>query len=217
MRCIVISDCHGSPHLITNALRHSSYNPKSDRLIFAGDIVDIGFDAGKCIDILLKNNAELLWGNHDLAIILNKQISPQNKFDSEIRNRIIKISNLFKVAAMHDEVLITHAGLSQTFYDYYYRGGDIVKWLNNNISLKKELWQGDSPLWYRPVTSNKPEAMPQVAGHTPPGWIERSGFKLNDFYTVDPYCRENFGPDRYRYAIIQDNKVQVIDSNDGVD
>ena len=54
MKTVILSDCHGQPHLITNVLKHSG---SWDRLIFAGDILDIGPNALECFNILQNNNA----------------------------------------------------------------------------------------------------------------------------------------------------------------
>jgi hypothetical protein len=72
-RTIILSDCHGRPDLITNVLDHAK---DWDRAVFLGDILDIGNHPLECIDILLENDINLIWGNHDLAPIINKHIHP---------------------------------------------------------------------------------------------------------------------------------------------
>jgi hypothetical protein len=52
----------------------------------------------------------------------------------------------------------------------------------------------------------------QVCGHTPPEAIPTQ----IDYYSVDPYSRKGFGKNRYRYAIIEDGKVLICDSNQKV-
>ena len=209
IRCIVLGDAHGSPHLITNVLKHSKYNKDIDRLIFCGDLVDIGYNALDCIDILHENKAELLIGNHDAAIILNKQIWPQNMINYEEQEKIIEIQSEFKMAAVHDNVLITHAGLSEV----YFRGQNDVEAIKESLNGTKliDLWSGDNILWYRPGEGIKPHpGIIQVVGHTPPSWCR----PIKDFYMVDPFCKIGFNSKRYRYAVIEDGTVEIFDSNE---
>jgi hypothetical protein len=209
-RAIVLADCHGRPELISNVLVHSDYNHKSDRLIFCGDFLDIGNHPQLCWDLLRVNKAELLWGNHELAIVLGRQVTFQNDTSWEFRDELIKHASDFKIATLHDNVLITHAGLSTWYYN---AKGDfgldkIVEDLNSTNPLA--FWNDASPVWFRPGSLYWPyPGVVQICGHTPPGYLER---QIPDFNIVDPYNKEHFGPDRYRYATIQDDIVQVFDS-----
>ena len=49
MRTIVFSDVHGEPAIIHRVLEHSGYDPDVDRLLFAGDAIDIGRDSWGCL------------------------------------------------------------------------------------------------------------------------------------------------------------------------
>ena len=209
IRCIILADCHGSPHLITNVLKHSGYNKSTDRLVFAGDLVDIGYSALECIDILHENNVELLMGNHDAAIVLNKQIWPQNMINYEEQEKIIEIQSEFKMAAVHDDVLITHAGLSDRYFKDQNNVEEITKSLNETKLI--DLWSGDNILWFRPGEGINPHpGIVQVVGHTPPVWCR----PIKDFYMVDPYCKVGFDSNRYRYAVIENGIVEIFDSNE---
>jgi len=213
MRVIILSDCHGSPHLIQNVLDHSEYEKTKDKLIFAGDLVDINYQPVECLDLLLDNNALLLWGNHDVAYILNKSIWPQNQFNYDFCDKLHEIKNQIKVAIHCKKILITHAGLSESFYKNLDRSEDIIEQINS-IPLEK-LWNDNSPLWYRPVKDNPPEkSLNQVVGHTPPGWLSQTGLQLDNYISVDPYSTIGFDKTRYRYAIIEENgSIRLMDSN----
>jgi len=159
----------------------------------------------------------LLWGNHDAAIVINRPIWPQNTFDHEAGEIIKNNISSFKIAANVNNILITHAGLSKKFMidqeiNTNYRIPQIVQYLNN-MDLDT-LWHDDSPLWYRPNNKNTPMPIMQVVGHTPPEWIERSGFKSDNFVSVDPYCTKGFGPDRYRYVAVKNGIATLHDSNE---
>jgi hypothetical protein len=64
VRAVIIADAHAQPWLITNALEHSQYDKNKDRLIFAGDFLDIGIEPDECLHILEEQGAAMLWGNH---------------------------------------------------------------------------------------------------------------------------------------------------------
>jgi len=215
MRCIIISDVHGQPHLIENVLAHANYQKGQDRLIFAGDLLGIGPDPLECYTLLKEAGAELLWGNHDLTIILRKPIHPQSEYDIPVYEALISDKANWKIAACHDDVLITHAGLSEYFYQNTFEldltSADQICTELNKIPLI-DLWCNESPLWYRPSDMFLPKSnLVQVAGHTPPGYFKRT---FRDFYLTDPYCQVGFDKKRYRYVLIEDNIVTIFDSND---
>lgn len=210
MKTIVISDCHGRPELINNAIEHSGYQENQDKLVFAGDFLDIGPDPLGCLDILEELDSELLWGNHDLARYLRHPIWPQSTYDDpKIHERLCEVATKFKVATCHDGFLVTHAGLSEC---YDFEGAPINKISDylNKIKLK-EFWVEYSPIWYRPNHYIKPySGIKQVVGHTPPTSVPA----FQDFVSVDPWCPGNFDdPKRFRYAVIKDQKVNIVDSN----
>jgi predicted phosphodiesterase len=214
MKTIIFSDCHGRPDLITNVLDHAN---DWDRAIFAGDVLDIGTDPLECIDILLENNIELLWGNHDLAPILGKHIHPVSDYDTEVYNKIRSIKHCFRIASYQDDILLTHAGLSQFFYDNYFdidinNTKEISDYLNH-MSLES-VWNDQSPIWFRPSKWYDPKVgLRQIAGHTPPDYFKYYNIAYPDYYTVDPYSINGFGTDRYRYAVIENSGIQIFDSN----
>lgn len=214
MKTIVFSDCHGNLDLITNVLNHAK---SWDRAIFAGDILDIGFSPLECIDLLLDNNIELLWGNHDLAPVLNRRIHPTSNYDLDVYERLESLRNIFRVATWQDDILITHAGLSQAFYNEFCSSTIVVAsqlaTQLNKLHLES-MWEKNGPVWYRPSKQYRPlPEIVQVVGHTPPSWLAYTGIDYPNYHTVDPYCKIGFGKDRYRYAIIENNVITVIDSN----
>jgi hypothetical protein len=217
IRCIVLADVHARPDLITNALKHADYNKDQDKLFFAGDFVDVGFKPIECWKLLQENNAIMLYGNHELAILLGQWVSWQDPYTKQLLHPILlENRSKFKVAAEHDGVLITHAGLSSSFGSRYlnenYSVSDISGDLNKNLSWD-DLWQKDGPLWYRPTKYNKPfPNITQICGHTPPEAVLES---FPDFHIIDPYITKGFeNKNRYRYATIENGRVQVFDSKD---
>jgi len=51
MRTIIFSDVHGEPSIIAAVVQHSNYRPGIDRLIFAGDAIEIGRDSLGCLQL----------------------------------------------------------------------------------------------------------------------------------------------------------------------
>lgn len=51
MRTIIFSDVHGEPGIIRAVVEHSNYTPGVDRLIFAGDAIEIGRDSLGCLEL----------------------------------------------------------------------------------------------------------------------------------------------------------------------
>ena len=215
MRTIVIGDCHGQPHLIENALRHSDFDRKQDRLVFAGDLVDIGYQEDICLKLLLENDATILMGNHDVAMILGQYVHPQNgSRDVGFEKWYERIDKYVAVAV--DGVLVTHAGLSfeahhDIFGDDRPGVGEIARKLNHcDIRRLYRCYHG--PLWYRPTKAKLwYNGFKQVAGHTPVRYAENlvKPLSLVGFYMVDPYY-PGWSRKSFRYAEIVDGNVEVF-------
>jgi predicted phosphodiesterase len=214
-RTIVISDVHGQPHLIKNVLKHSKFDKTRDHLIFAGDLIDIGNDPKQCWQLLKDNNAEMLWGNHDAAIVLRKFISPQDPYSWQLYEDLRKTANDFKIATSCDNILITHAGLCTDFYDHHMPINILDEIIDvnelasilNSMSLNA-MWHDHSPLWYRPDDYMPYSKIIQISGHTPPSYCR----PIKNFYMIDPYTKVGFDKSRYRYAVIEDGNVTIEDS-----
>jgi len=206
MRSIICSDCHGRPELIQNVVDDSGYDRKTDRLIFAGDLFDIGPDPLACMQLLLRLNAEILWGNHDVAAYFDLRISPQSRYDSSTYEQLHKISSSIQSAAIvDDDILVTHAGVGERFYSQFFvldSDAEIIRDCINAMPLNM-LWNDYSPLWYRPNEYDKLISfVRQVFGHTP---------KLE--YSVDPWTPHDYdSPSRYRYIVVENGEIRVCDS-----
>ena len=217
MKTIVCSDCHGRPELITNVIEHSGYQEGQDRLIFAGDFLDIGFQPLECLDVLLNANAELLWGNHDLAAYLRHPISPQSDYDSDVYERLCQEASRFDVSTIIEpDILVTHAGMGKRFYNTYFDKNTSVEYINTflNTMVFEDLWNDYSPIWYRHNRYDMPVmAIRQIFGHTPPIHFAGSGLMGYDIHSVDPWCQNGFEcPDRFRYAVVEDGEITIMDS-----
>ena len=232
MRTFVVSDAHGHPELIRNALDHGGFVPGRDHFIYAGDIFDRGTDPGGCIDLIEEYATEVLLGNHDVAALLDFLVYPSDpenrRFRPLMMNRVLngEPGKVWKLAACVDGVLVTHAGISAEFDRARLEecGQDpalLAERLNADFfaAVRCQLETGDldpngvlgdeGPTWFRPFpwTDVLPLAgVRQVVGHTPP--IDE--LEETDFYMIDPCVflgLEDRG--RFRYAVIEDGRVRV--------
>jgi hypothetical protein len=232
MRTFVISDAHGYPDLIQNALDHGGFQGGEDGFVFAGDLLDRGPDSEGCIDLVERYATEVLLGDHEAAVLLDFLIYPQSEESVAYRRVLIdKVLNsapgsTWKAAACVEGVLITHAGASSLFEDVFRDRchgdpGLLAAHLNQAVltAIRLELQTGegdengilgdDGPLWFRPRPHSGllPLAgVRQVAGHTwPMPELEEVAFHM-----VDPCAFLGMDdPGRFRYAVIEDGQVRV--------
>jgi hypothetical protein len=232
MRTFVISDAHGYPELIQNALDHGGFQVGVDDFVYAGDIFDRGPDPQGCIDLVEEYATEVLFGNHDVGVMLNFVVYPQEPENRGFRPFLIdKVLNAgpeagWKVATCVEGVLITHAGVSSEYEHVFNEKceGDLVllaEDLNHAFvaAVRRELETGegdeqdilgdDGPTWFRPrpYSSLLPLAgIRQVVGHTP-AMLE---LEKRDFYMIDPCAYLGMDdPGRFRYAVIEAGRVRV--------
>lgn len=229
MRTIVFSDVHGEPDIISAVVAHSGFGPGVDRLVFAGDAIEVGRDSLRCLDLLDELGAECLVGNHEWAAFTGRPIEG-SRLDPALVGRVKEAitSGRWRLAAAAGGVLITHAGVGQRFS---LQGGSgdgnaaelVAQVLNDEFDAavasgsRRRKASGvvgyEGPLWWRPGYDDDPLAgVTQVAGHTPleildqtdsaAHWAERG------VYLIDPYVRgwrlRGFAPPTpVRYAVVE--------------
>lgn len=235
-RTFVVSDAHGYPALIQNALDHGGFLPGRDGFIYAGDLLDRGPDPDGCLDLVESYATEVLVGNHELAVLLDFAMCGQDSWSRRFRqlllDRVLSAAqpDTWKAAACVEGVLITHGGLSSD----YVLGGELLKTperlaerLNRDFltAVRQELQTGEwdpngilgdrGPLWFRPrpYSALLPLAgIKQVVGHTPP----LPELAALDFYMTDPCAFMGMrDAGRYRYAVIEDGAVRIEDGSLG--
>jgi hypothetical protein len=238
-RTIVISDAHGYPQLVRNALEHARYEAGVDRLVFAGDFADRGPDGRECLELIETSGAEVLWGNHDVAVLLGQTIAPQDPESPKLRPHFGQRfrEGVWKLALCVEGVLITHAGLSRAYrHDWeacdqdperlaarlneefrlvlgpYVRGEADSDWPDDD---KPSLLDDMGPLWFRP-TPALPEGLLQgaiqVCGHSPFDGREHRALAQQGLHVVDPTLVLGIMHDHgitYRYAVIEGGAVRV--------
>lgn len=240
MRTFVISDAHGCPEVIQNALRHGGFEPGVDAFVYAGDLLDRGPDAEGCIAIVERYATEVLLGNHDVAALFGLEVSPQDPNSPALgallaeKALVSDKARAWKAATCVEGVLITHAGLSEEYEEMF-----LVDCCSDPTKLADRLneefrglvaerchirdWgdhyllDGLGPFWFRPWPYSflRPlSGCAQVVGHTPP----TEGLDHAGFYMIDPTSWQEWSdPARYRYALIEDGTVWVYAGGSAVD
>ena len=74
MKFAIFSDIHGNL-LALKAILADIKKENIDNIIFLGDAIGIGPNPKECLDLLLKNNVEIVLGNHELYFIYGTQIN----------------------------------------------------------------------------------------------------------------------------------------------
>lgn len=236
MRHIIVADAHSHPELIKNALDHAGFEPGRDAFVYAGDIFDRGPDPDGCLELIEAYATEVLLGNHDVAVLLDFLVYPSDPENRRFRSLLIdRVLNsgpekAWKLATCVEGVLITHAGVSARFQDAFLEGCEsdltlFARCLNEGFlaAVRRELETGEydedgilgpgGPTWFRPGPWSKVLPLAgarQVVGHTPPvPELEDLGF-----FMIDPCAflgLEDHG--RFRYAVIEDGHVKVIEGS----
>lgn len=90
MRTLLISDAHGYPELIANALEHAGFRPGEDAFVYGGDFLDRGADPGRCLELVERYATEVLVGNHELAALLRFPVWPQDAISASFRPLLLE-------------------------------------------------------------------------------------------------------------------------------
>jgi len=214
-RTIVLSDAHGFPELVSNALAHCAFSPASDALVFAGDFIDRGPDPGGVLDALTEAGAVMLLGNHDVALMMGGAMWLSDPESAPFRTPLLEGAlpdegvPRWRIAWVVDGVLITHAGVSAAYQRVFdvECGHDVsrlaarlnedfveasIEVLATDGDPREHLVLGDEgPLWWRYVAGGTAplKGCRQVFGHTPVEMLTRSDSSLRrmDLYGIDPY------------------------------
>lgn len=184
MKVLIIPDAHLQDWMFRVADRiMETY--KYDLVVILGDLVDshiYGADldaykktmeAAATFAKKYKDRIVWLYGNHEIAYLdeQNCLCSGHNPNATEIVNEGLKkirdnLTEEIMVAARVDGILFSHAGISDTYHVEPW--DDIIDRINN--TRYTELWNPQSPIWYRPnyifLPLNYGNCL-QIAGHTP--------------------------------------------------
>ncbi len=192
MRILVIPDVHIKPWMFSTADRIDP--DKYDRIVCLGDIADdwqVTYDdyKGTMDDMLAfagRHKDHILWcyGNHDISYLFSDYgiIFDESGFTFWAKSIVAdsfrelkkflgqNLGIIFRI----DDVLFSHAGLTQSFADQYTADDTdvLLTEINSLVSPGKaaKLWHDVTPIWARPqngaMKMYRPDML-QVVGHTP--------------------------------------------------
>lgn len=235
-RTIVCSDIHGRPHVLEAIVNHAGYDRGEDRLIIAGDLNDDRSGDAGVLALIGALEAEVVLGNHELWKIDGYRDYAGVAIRSELVLEKV-LTREWVMAIAVDDVLVTHAGVSEYFAKRWDLEGltatEIAGRLNSQTRLvalryredepagdEVELLEGHGPIWYYPSPDTGPlVSIRQVTGHRVPGfqltWSEVAGYEADGFYHIDPGVRVydylDHGRAHIRYAVIESGEVTVVD------
>ena len=199
-KVFVIPDVHLKPWMFDKAeelLSRSEY----DKIVCLGDLVD-DWDQEKNLGLYSETfdalerfinrhpNFLLCYGNHDVSYLWDLR---ESGYSDAARWTVCEKLQLLQknlpddrqLAYLHqiDNVLFSHGGLSDEFVRSLipttkYNDIEAVVDKINSLGIR-EMWQDESPIWYRPQYKEgrpyKPRNLLQVVGHTPVERITRDG------------------------------------------
>lgn len=183
----IIGDIHGRDcwkHLVDDNLINVFIGDFFDPYTYNISFDDCRYNFLEIIDYkrLHPDNTVLLWGNHELHYLLQRELDERySRFDyknSEEIERILEENNCYFSGVAYsigDEYLVTHAGVSRYWYMRWFgtyngqRPIDVAEEINNLWNLNRRAFsvQGNgtfpydqdgvtqSPLWIRPWALEK--------------------------------------------------------------
>lgn len=204
---IIISDIHGD---IKKARTFLEYRPDIEHVIL-GDLVD-SYNYGttlqgelECLELILKSDAVLLWGNHDLAYTDKPCWKGFSRFPDAlpvISKQLIPHADRFKAAYAVDGWLCTHAGVSNTLAkvlpDMPLDTGDpeaVADWLNEQFlhqrqiqknTIDRQPYYGTGPLFARHLSRGGDDQYGGIFWYDPHWELAKPDQRVNQLFGHTP-------------------------------
>lgn len=117
-RHIFVGDIHGCVDEFKELLIKLSYDPKEDRLILLGDLIDRGPDSVGMVKLAREMNLECLMGNHEHKFVkwyrsqgTRVDVYDSKKYYSQFSDEDIQYIHNMPTYIELDDVVAVHAGL----------------------------------------------------------------------------------------------------------
>lgn len=232
-RVVIIPDVHLKPRMfdIADQVINSG---KADFAVQLGDMVDdwgeefnIGL-YGRTLQRAIKfqeDHPDTLWvmGNHDYGYWKADWGARETGHSKFVEGEVLSFLQQLERKGGHqqimhivDDCIFTHAGLSCEWVDRQkllvsagwsdFEPVDLLRLVN--YAAPAELWQENSPIWWRPQEDNSCGVFPcklQVVGHTPVG----SAYEDNKVLSTDTFSTYRDG------APIGDGRMVIVDTEKG--
>ena len=209
MKVLTIPDIHLKPWIFDEAAKILERG-EADRAFCLMDIPDdwnMGFQIGlyeetfdKAIWFAKTYPSTLwCWGNHELSYLWGQLETGYSPYAEHIvLDKLDELSEFADpgIICRIDNVLFCHGGLTSRFVKQHKLNNKPIDQIISEINLEmriKDLWNDESPLWFRPqLVRRKPygESL-QVVGHTPVKEIaEKKGFLSTDVFSTDRFGKQ---------------------------
>jgi bis(5'-nucleosyl)-tetraphosphatase (symmetrical) len=180
MATYVIGDVQGCYKAFLKILSKIKFNPKKDKMIFCGDLVNRG---GRSLEVLKwcyknRKSCKVVLGNHDLSLLAQYYVPKIRKKSNKEFNAIFAYKKCEKLMAwLLDQKLIIHL---KKFDTVIVHAGIYPKW-----SLKRA--KKEAKFTLRLLKENPSKFLKNMFGAFPNHWLKsqkdmaRARFAINSF------------------------------------
>ena len=118
MKIAVFSDIHGNYEAL-KVIVEDINKSKFDEVICLGDLIGIGPESKKCLDLVMKSNIELIIGNHELYAYTDiKEDDEKVILDEDEKSYLRKCSFKIERVFNNKKFLFEHFLLNDKEYPY---------------------------------------------------------------------------------------------------
>ena len=185
-RTIIVGDVHGCRNELAQLLEKAKYEPSTDRVILAGDLVDRGPDSVGTVKYAREHNLEAIQGNHDNKLVRYHKHEHKKKFNRHYRNPM-KFS---------EEKMEIYNGLSEEDHE----------WLRN-LPTCIELWEYNTLVIHAGCKPGTPAEQQHYKTHLFTRFLSTSNH--NKLMRLDPVTLEQ-PKDSIFWAEVYDGTSNIV-------
>ena len=162
-RTIIIGDVHGCYHELATLLREVGANPKYDRVLLVGDLINKGPSSRAAWDVFRSVDGVSIIGNHELSMlrILDGEANRHEKyiddlhrdFDGELESFAASVRE-WPLWIEEPGLLLVHAGLVPGVHPSRTDPWTLVS-IRTWDGVGKDLFNSDHPPWFEFYTGRR--------------------------------------------------------------
>jgi hypothetical protein len=187
-RTIIIGDVHGCYHELATLLRETRANPKYDRIIFLGDLINKGPSSKGVWELFQAFHGTSIIGNHELSMltILDGQSHRHLKYINDLKrdfgselNDFVEAVRQWPLWIEDHDLMIVHAGLQPACHPSETDPWTLVT-IRTWDGKGKDLFNTSHPAWFDLYEGNDLV----VFGH----WAALGGLNREHIIGLDTGC-----------------------------